>query len=145
MKTIVALVDFSDLTFKVLKQAHTLATAFESQVVILHVVPREPVVVDVGLASATLTRNPDAEEIAKDSQQLQELCDSLTKNGVTATARQLQVSSVGEILDESRQANADLIVVGSHKHGALYNLLVGSIAQDVLKQAFCPVLVVPNV
>jgi nucleotide-binding universal stress UspA family protein len=145
MKTIVALVDFSDLTFKVLKQAHTLATAFKSLVVILHVVPREPVVVDVGLASATLTRNPDAEEIAKDGKQLEDLCDSLTKNGVTATARQLQASSVDEILDESRRLEADLIVVGSHKHGALYNLLVGSIAQDVLKQAFCPVLVVPNV
>jgi len=31
MKTIVALVDLSDLTFKVLKEAHALATAFNSE------------------------------------------------------------------------------------------------------------------
>ena len=42
MKTIVALVDFSDLTFKVLKQAHAQARAFDSEVVIMHVPPKKP-------------------------------------------------------------------------------------------------------
>ena len=47
MKTIVALVDLSGLAFKVLKEAHKLARAFDSEVIILHVVAKEPVVVDV--------------------------------------------------------------------------------------------------
>jgi len=36
-----------------------------------------------------------------------------------------------------------MIVMGSHGHGALYELLVGSITQGVLKAAKCPVVVVP--
>jgi len=35
-------------------------------------------------------------------------------------------------------------VMGSHGHGAVYNLLVGSVTAGVLKSAKCPVLVVPS-
>lgn len=143
MKTIVALVDFSDLTFKVLKQAHHLAKAFESLVVLLHVVPKEPVVVDVGLISATVLRNPGPELINADGARLLELQDSLSKFGVDTTVKQLQAASVDEVLAEVRQLEADLIIVGSHHHGALYDLLVGSVTYNVLRQAPCPVLVVP--
>ena len=145
MNTIVALVDFSDLTFKVLKQVHVLAEGLQSHVVLLHVVPREPVVLDFGLASTTLTRKPNPEEIEQDNQQLQDLCKSLTGGGVKASAQQLQASHVDDILKECRRLNADLIVVGSHHHGALYDLIIGGVTKDVLKQAFCPVLVIPDI
>jgi nucleotide-binding universal stress UspA family protein len=34
--------------------------------------------------------------------------------------------------------------MGSHGHGALYHLFVGSVTTAVLKEAPCPVLVVPS-
>jgi len=37
----------------------------------------------------------------------------------------------------------NLLVVGSHGHGAVYDLLVGSICNGLLKRAAIPVLVVP--
>lgn len=145
MKTIVALVDFSDLAFKVMKHAHSLAKAFDSRVVLLHVVPPEPVMVGFGPASTTITRNANPDEVTKDADQLGELCESLKANGIDATTKQLQVSSVGEVLAECKSLSADMIIVGSHNHGPLYNLIIGSITQSVLKEAPCPVLVVPNV
>jgi nucleotide-binding universal stress UspA family protein len=36
-------------------------------------------------------------------------------------------------------------VVGSHGHGSLYNLLVGSVAEGVIRHAGVPVVVVPGV
>ena len=48
------------------------------------------------------------------------------------------------ILDEANKLNIDLIVVGSHGHGAVYHLMVGSVSQGVLHQSTCPVLVVPT-
>ena len=38
---------------------------------------------------------------------------------------------------------ADYIVLGSHGHGAIYEMLVGSTTSRVLKEASCPVIVVP--
>jgi nucleotide-binding universal stress UspA family protein len=143
MKTIVALVDFSDLTFKILRQAHDLAKAFGSQVVILHVVPSEPTVVGFGVASPVVLREPTPAEVAEDAAKLAALGESLTKFGVHATTRQLQGATVATVLEETRELGADLILMGSHGHGALYNLLVGSATSGVLKEAPCPVMVVP--
>ena len=38
---------------------------------------------------------------------------------------------------------AELLVVGSHGYGAVYDLLVGSISRGILKHSKIPVLVVP--
>lgn len=142
MKTIVALVDFSDATFKVLKQAHAMARAFSSQVVIIHVVPPEPVVVDFGVAP-TVMHAPSEDTVKADEARLLELQESLTKHGVQASIRQFQGATLESLLDECRKVRTDLIIVGSHGHGALYNFLIGSVTADVLKRATCPVLVVP--
>lgn len=143
MKTIVALVDLSDLSFKVLKQAHTLAKAFDSQVIILHVVGTEPVVVDMALASPTLMQDPSPELLQQDYAQLLEVRDSLIKAGVNASVRQLERANVETVLAETRKLEADLIILGSHHHSTLYKWLVGTVTDEILKRAHCPVLVVP--
>lgn len=144
MKTIVALVDLSDLTFKVLKQAHTLAKAFGSEVIILNMVAKEPVVVDVGIVSPTVMRDPSPEVLEKEHSQLLEMRDSLEKFGVRASVRQQTDANVDTVLAETRKLHADLIILGSHQHSTFYNLLIGSVTNDVLRRAHCPVLVVPS-
>ena len=143
MKTIVALVDLSDLTFKVLKQAHALATAFHSEVIILHVKAKVPVVVDVGLAAPVVMQDPSPAAAQQQSEQLLEMRDSLIKFGVRASVDQLADASVEAVLAETKRCHADLIILGSH-HSTIYHLLVGSVTADVLKHAHCPVLVVPS-
>ena len=49
-----------------------------------------------------------------------------------------------EIMRHAAQWKADLIVVGSHGRGTMGRLLVGSVAQKVLHEAGCPVMVVPH-
>jgi nucleotide-binding universal stress UspA family protein len=48
-----------------------------------------------------------------------------------------------EILKQADKLNVDLIVMGTHRHGGMYNLLVGSATKDVLKHSARPVLLVP--
>jgi nucleotide-binding universal stress UspA family protein len=52
-------------------------------------------------------------------------------------------SPVDAILDRARQERADLIVMGTHGRTGLSRLLVGSVAEGVLRHAPCPVVVVP--
>ena len=49
-----------------------------------------------------------------------------------------------EILLQEDSLNADLIVMGTHGHGAMYNLLVGGVTKGVLKHSTRPVLLVPD-
>lgn len=47
------------------------------------------------------------------------------------------------ILDEACAAGSDLIVIGSHGRHGLRRLLAGSVAESVIREAPCPVLLVP--
>jgi nucleotide-binding universal stress UspA family protein len=47
------------------------------------------------------------------------------------------------ILDQARKLKPDLIVLGSHGHGLMHDLILGSTAQGVIRRSPCPVLVVP--
>jgi nucleotide-binding universal stress UspA family protein len=47
------------------------------------------------------------------------------------------------ILDHARQLEADLLILGSHQHNALYRLWYGDAAVDAIKQAPCTLLIIP--
>ena len=66
-----------------------------------------------------------------------------------ARHKDLQVSFVGKsghaadtIVEQAAKGGFDLIVMGSHGHGALGNLVLGSVATKVLAHAKAPVLLV---
>ena len=47
-----------------------------------------------------------------------------------------------EILKMASSKSADIIVMGTHGHTGLTRLLVGSVAEDVMRKAPCPVLTI---
>jgi nucleotide-binding universal stress UspA family protein len=143
MKTIVALVDFSDVATNVLKQVQAIAVAFNSHVNVLHGIPMIHTVVDVGLASPTISQKPTPEQVQADFDRLQRLTELLRTCGVGVNLKQFHDASVESVVQEALKLEADLIVVGSHHHSAFYSLLIGSVTSDILKRAKCPVLVVP--
>ena len=51
-------------------------------------------------------------------------------------------SPVGEVVKAAKDWPADLIVIGSHGRGGIRRALLGSVAEGVMRQAPCPVLVV---
>ena len=143
MKTIVALVDFSDVTAKVLEQSRQLAKAFDARLVIVHGVPEQPMVMDLGVASPTLYTAPTAHRIEADYNALLDLRDTVDKSGLNVSVEQLDQTNIQVVLGRCKQLEADIIVVGTRHHGALFELVVGTFTGDVLKSATCPVLVVP--
>ena len=79
----------------------------------------------------------------EDSKRLAALAELLRKSGVDVQIEQLADSGIRQTLDECQTRNAELIIVGSQHHSALYHLVVGSPEDEVLRTAHSPVLVVP--
>lgn len=144
MKTILVPIDFSDTTAPVLAQALLLARALGSRLVLLKVAEPEPDFVGFEPGPQTV-RVAVAHDFRAEHVRLDELKAEAAATGVATTALHIQGPIVEKILEQAAEHDAGMIVMGSHGHGALYELLVGSITQGVMKGATCPVVVVPAV
>lgn len=138
MKTILALIDFSDVTPRILDHAQAMSKAFRSEVVLIHVVPPEPLVVDFAPPAVP----PDLFQSRQ--KELFDMRDSLTAHGIPASAQVLGGLLEETLLKQINLLDPDIILMGSHGHGALYHLIVGSVTGGIIKHAARPVLVIPS-
>jgi len=69
--------------------------------------------------------------------------EGLRGDGVDVTALMLQGATVATLLAQAERLEADLVVLGSHGHRPIYDLLIGSVAEGVVRAGKLPVLLVP--
>lgn len=74
---------------------------------------------------------------------MQGLAERLRSNGVETTALLLQGPTIATVMKEAARLAASMIVLGSHGHGAVYNLVIGSVAEGIVRESRVPVLLVP--
>lgn len=141
MNTILVPVDFSDVSFAVIEQARKMAHALKTDVLLFHVTEPEPEL--VGFEPSPVPLNGKLHDPEKDLSNLRELVNFFAGTGVTVRVLNQEGDPVKKILDLAEKERAGLIVLGSHGHGPIYNLLVGSVAAGVLKGTSCPVMIVP--
>jgi nucleotide-binding universal stress UspA family protein len=143
IETILVPVDFSDATDRVIAVAKQYARAFGSRIVLLHVCEPEPDFIGYEPGPVVVRENI-ADAMRRDQKTLDELKAKYDEPEIELKALQIQGPAVEKIVFEAREQNAGLVVMGSHGHGAIYNLLVGSVTEAVLKHVPCPVLIVPT-
>ncbi|HRE83418.1 MAG TPA: universal stress protein [Opitutaceae bacterium] len=141
MKTILAPIDFSPVSKRILDEAVALVRAWQGRLVILHVVhppivTQSEFVTQKGAEFAALALDTAAED-------LERLKAPLAESGVSVETVHILGFAGEAILQQAKAVKADYIVMGSHGHGAFYDLIIGSTTSRILKQAACPVLVVP--
>lgn len=142
MRQILVPVDFSAVTAAIVDHAAQFAARFDAEIALLHVAAPDPDFVGYETGPETV-REHVAADLREEHRNLQTLADSLRERGLRAHAVSVQGSTVETILERAARIHADLIILGSHGHGALYRALVGSVSEGVLREAPCPVLVVP--
>jgi nucleotide-binding universal stress UspA family protein len=143
MNKILVALDFSDISDRLVTTAATMARAFGAQLVLLHVSEPEPDF--VGFDTGPLVvRSAVARDFRAEHQQLDSARALAAGTGIETIALHIQGGLVEKILSQAETHEAELIVIGSHGHGALYDLLVGGVASGVLRGAKCPVLIVPS-
>lgn len=143
MKTILALVDFSDVSRAVVRVAADLARSSRARLYLLHVATPDPDFVGYEPGPQTV-RDAAARRFRDEHRRLQAMERGLTTRRIRARALVVQGPTVEKILQESRRLRVGTIVMGSHGHGALHRVLVGSVTEGVLRKASCPVLVIPR-
>jgi len=142
MSHILAAVDFSDLADPVIQQAEHLARALDCPVTLIHVAPANPEFIGYEAGPQTV-RDARAKELRAEHADLNQRAAQLKERGVDANSLFIEGASVETILQKSQQLEADFIVIGSHGHGPIYEVLVGSVCEGVVRKSTCPVLVVP--
>lgn len=144
MKPILACIDFSDTSIPVLDEAVRLAQAVRAGIVVLHVEPFEPDYVgfDMGYAATTDVANLPVEQRPAYIE-LQRWAKRLEAPGLDVKTEYDHGLVVERVVEQAKTHNAQMLVMGSHGHGALYHLLMGSVTEGVLRKIDRPVLVVP--
>lgn len=142
MKKLLTPIDFSPATASVLDEAARLAQALDAEVVLFHSIQPPRVTSDYGLAMENVQElNAMTEKTAR--RQLDHAEQLLLERGITVRTEQVFGGSTNTIVEAARQHEASYILMGSHGHTALYDLLVGSTTHGVLKDSPCPVIIVP--
>ena len=142
MKILVC-VDLSDSTEEILKKIEELCQPLNAKVWLLHNAMPEPDTLEFKVDPIE-ARESLAKKFHQQHRRIQEFAERFRKSGVDATALLVHGKTVDTILTGAADLDVDVIVVGSHGHGAMYQLLVGSISEGVLHGSSKPVLVIPT-
>ncbi len=150
MKLLVA-IDFSELAGRVISEAEKLVKSLPAQVFLLHVIPPSSPIIDVPPEVETLlpvdnTHDNEGHLLSKEpeSAQLLTVAARLQEKGIDTSVIIAHNDEVTAIIGESKKNCVDMIMLGSHGHGALFHLLIGSVSEGVIRQASCPVIIVPS-
>ncbi|MDB4385527.1 universal stress protein [Opitutaceae bacterium] len=142
MKTLLVPIDFSPATTSVLEEASRLAKALSAEVILMHSTQPPIVTSDYGLAVENVQEIVAVTEKHADKQ-LAHALSTLEQQEVKARVHYCHGSAITCIVEYAKEQVADYIIMGSHGHSAIYDLLVGSTTHGVLKDASCPVIIVP--
>lgn len=142
--TIVVAVDFSDTSTDTIDAALELARGQQHRVHLLHVVAdvlRSPGITEApGVDWAEVQRNWTEEARTR----LVGLAAGSRLDPQRVTTAVVVGSAATEILRYATEHGAQVIVLGSHGHGVVRRFMLGSVADRVLRQATCPVMLVPH-
>jgi nucleotide-binding universal stress UspA family protein len=131
--TILHPTDFSENSEFSFRLACALARDYNARLVLVHVIPPPMVIYAGGPVPAETW--PSIDEVREKLRHMEE-----QTHHVRVESLVLEGDPVDMILRAAEEAQSDMIVMGTHGRTALARLLLGSVAESVLRKAPCPVL-----
>jgi nucleotide-binding universal stress UspA family protein len=145
IKTILLPTDGSECSTKAMTYALSFAKQYGGRVVALHVIDRRweeqarVSFVEIGQDLTQKIRDGYAEEARRI---VQLVADAGARAGVPVVTRIITGIPFDEIVQIGKELPADLIIMGTHGRTGVSHLLLGSVAEKVVRRAPCPVLTV---
>jgi nucleotide-binding universal stress UspA family protein len=135
IRTILHPTDFSDSSRPAFDLACALARDYRAELVVAHAIAPTHVFAPDGIVSGSPTE--DRLEVHAQLGRLRP-----TDPSVSVDYRAIDGEPTDALLKLAREIGADLIVMGTHGSGGLMRLLMGSVAESIMRKAPCPVLTV---
>jgi nucleotide-binding universal stress UspA family protein len=129
-------IDFSECSYRALRHAMAVARWYGASVTVLHVFTNVPNMEVPGVPLA----DPDHELLIK---RMQAFAGASPQPVPVTFVARCAPDVRREILDQAQTLPADLIVIGSHGRSGFERLLLGSVAEHVVRKSPCPIMVVP--
>ena len=140
IKRILVPIDFSAHSRRALDYAHGLARQFDAALHLVHVC-EVPGMMTPGLDAYAIAYTDWTQRLGEEAEaQLVRITAAL--HDVHVTTEVLFGNPPRAIVEAADSNEADLIVMGTHGHGAVMHLLMGNVAERVVRTAPCPVLTV---
>jgi nucleotide-binding universal stress UspA family protein len=143
MKNILVSTDFGEAADSALLYGRELATRFDATLHVLHVA--ENVYITAFGAETYASFAPDLQrDIEQNAQKRlhEAVLDSDGSGPPTVPVVMTSSSPAFAIIDYARAHAIDLIIMGTHGRGTLGHILMGSVAERVVRLAPCPVLTI---
>ena len=142
IKTVLVPTDFSDASESALNYGKAMAERFGASLHVLHVM--EDLLAHAWAAEVYVASMPNLrDEIERESRQ--RLGTMLTPEDVKRLRAEIALVAGNpfiEIIRYAKANNIDLIVMGTHGRGPIAHMLLGSVAERVVRKAHCPVITV---
>ena len=154
IKRILYATDLSENARHAFAYAASLANRYQGKITVLHVLEELPHSAQMRVAAIVgkdkwqeMQKDNEGEVLSKIRTRVEEFCkdvgndladcpfivdEIIVKSGVPAD----------EILDQSMGIGCDMIIMGTHGHGIIGNVLMGSVARRVVRRSRIPVLVI---
>jgi nucleotide-binding universal stress UspA family protein len=142
MKNLLVALDMKPSDALLLDQASFLAEKCGASIWMVHVASPDPDFVGFEMGPKYI-RDFVADELRTEHRQIQGYAEMLQSRGLEAEGLLIQGPTIDMIEEEVKKLNIDLLIIGSHKHGFLYETFVGNIAFRIVKEVSVPVLIVP--
>jgi nucleotide-binding universal stress UspA family protein len=133
---IITPVDLEEHSNKLIEYAAYMADKLGAKLTLIHVLEPIHTIVDIEMGSSTLEKYTE--------NRLQTARDFLQKLAAPypeCTTKILQGVIVDAIVDFAKSKKAEMIIIGTHGSKGIEKLLLGSVAERVVKNAHCPTLV----
>jgi len=132
--------DFSEFSRLAVTYACAMAERFGAQLHVLHVVPDPAMLVPEAAVFWVESMQAQSDRLVTDAQKLLRQIPEGSQ-GSQPVIRDVRVGAAFlEIIDYAKSQDIDLIVIGTHGRSGLSHILMGSVAERVVRAAPCPVL-----
>ena len=133
--------DFSEFSSEATNYACAFAEQFDAELHLLHVLEiHHSTTPDLAMGLALPSRIKESREAVEKA--LENVLDSKWAEGRKVVKATAEGPPFLEIIRYAKQHDVDLIVMGTHGRSALVHVLMGSVAEKVVRKAPCPVLTV---